>query len=272
MVKRGGRSGSTARHPRVAPPRPAPRRYLALALGSFFAGSRYQCPEVGYNTRSIVLTAMVCAWALRLSSFLFRRVNVAGKDGRFDEIKINPPRFLVAWTLQGLWCFLTALPVFTVNATGCLDPSAVSINDWVGWAIWALGWGIEIAADDQKRRFAANPANRGKWIEEGLWYYSRHPNYFGEITLWVGVFVSASTHFRDTQWALVFSPCFVALLLLFVSGVPLLEKRADEKWGADPAYQLYKANTSVLWLWPKGSKSGDDLAAGLTAAAAPNKM
>ena len=101
-------------------------------------------------------------------------------------------------------------------------------------------------ADLQKSRFRADPANRGRFISTGVWAWSRHPNYFGEIVIWVGVFVIAAPVLRGWQWVGILSPVFVTLLLTRVSGIPLLEKRADRQWGGRPEYEAYKARTSVL--------------------------
>lgn len=205
----------------------------------------------GPGARSLLLAALVSIWALRLGSFLFRRVRQSGKDGRFDEIKPDWARFLVAWTLQGVWVFVTliaALIAITGSSAPALDAWAVA-----GALVWALGFGIEAVADAQKSRFKVDAANSGKFIDVGLWAWSRHPNYFGEILLWVGVCVIAIPTFSGWQWLGLLSPVFVAALIVGVSGVPLLEQRADEKWGDDPDYQRYRANTPVLMLWPPKS-------------------
>jgi len=202
------------------------------------------------NAREIVLSCFVTVWTIRLGFFLFKRVLVAGKDDRFDEIKKNPIRFFNTWTIQGLWVFFTALPVFTVNATR--SNKDIGALDIVGFIIWAFGFLIEAISDNQKNAFKANANNKGKWIEEGLWYYSRHPNYFGEIVLWFGVFISSISVLKNEQFVCVFSPLFVYLLITQLSGVPLLEKKSDKKWGSDPAYQEYKRTTSELVILPKG--------------------
>lgn len=194
--------------------------------------------------RSYLLLALVLIWAGRLGTFLFRRIQKAGKDERFDEIKPSFIRFLNTWTLQGLWVTLTlaaALAAITTETRKELGVFAV-----VGALIWLLGFGIEAAADAQKSRFRADPANRGKFIQTGLWARSRHPNYFGEITLWVGVLVIALPVLQGWQWVALISPLFVALLLTRVSGIPMLEKRADEKWGGQADYEAYKERTPVL--------------------------
>jgi steroid 5-alpha reductase family enzyme len=198
----------------------------------------------GVDLRAMLLAALVVIWALRLGSFLFNRVQKAGKDGRFDDIKPSFIRFLNVWTIQGLWVTFTmaaALAAITSTSRKGLDVFAV-----IGLLVWVCGFAIEVAADSQKSRFNADPANKGKFISSGLWFRSRHPNYFGEIMLWVGVAIIALPVLQGWQWATLISPLFVTLLITRVSGVPMLEKRADEKWGGQPEYEAYKKNTPVL--------------------------
>jgi steroid 5-alpha reductase family enzyme len=112
--------------------------------------------------------------------------------------------------------------------------------------VWVFGFAMEAIADYQKSRFNASPANQGKFINTGLWSRSRHPNYFGEIVLWVGVAIIALPVLQGWQWVALISPVFVTLLLTRISGVPLLEKKADEMWGGQEDYEAYKKNTPVL--------------------------
>ncbi len=196
------------------------------------------------DLRAWLLAGLVVIWASRLGSFLFRRVKRAGKDGRFDEIKTRWPRFLVTWTLQGIWVFITLLAALIAITSANQQPLG-----WValvGAGLWLIGFTFEAVADAQKTAFNAKPENRGKFVNVGLWRWSRHPNYFGEILLWTGIAVIAAPVFQGWQWLGLVSPVFVAFLLLKVSGVPLLEKRADEKWGSNPDYQAYKRHTPVL--------------------------
>lgn len=205
---------------------------LAVALSSVVDG------------RSILLLALVVVWAARLGTFLFRRVRKAGKDARFDDIKPSFIRFLNTWTLQGLWITFTlaaALAAITTNTRKELGLFAVA-----GFLVWLFGFAMEVVADLQKSRFRADPKNKGKFINTGLWAWSRHPNYFGEIVLWVGVAIIALPVLRGWQWITLISPVFVALLITRISGVPILEKRADEKWGGQQDYEAYKAQTPVL--------------------------
>jgi steroid 5-alpha reductase family enzyme len=198
----------------------------------------------GVDARSILLAALVIIWAIRLGSFLFGRIKKAGKDDRFDELKPSFIRFLNVWTIQGLWVTFTmaaALVAITTTARKELDAFAI-----VGLLVWIFGFAFEVIADSQKSRFNANPDNKGKFIQTGLWSRSRHPNYFGEIVLWIGVALIALPVLQGWQWVALISPVFVTLLLTRVSGVPLLEKKADTKWGGQENYETYKKNTPVL--------------------------
>jgi steroid 5-alpha reductase family enzyme len=203
--------------------------------------SRY---SVGLDTRSILLAALVGIWAIRLGAFLFGRIRKAGKDDRFDELKPSFIRFLNVWTIQGLWVTFTAaaaLVAITTSTRKELDVFAV-----IGFLVWIFGFVFEVVADTQKSRFNANPENKGKFIQTGLWSRSRHPNYFGEIVLWIGIAFIALPVLQGWQWVAMISPVFVTLLLTRVSGIPLLEKKADKKWGGQEEYEAYKKNTPVL--------------------------
>jgi steroid 5-alpha reductase family enzyme len=203
------------------------------------------------DLRATLVAAMVMVWALRLSTFLFLRISKAGKDDRFDQIKQRPVRFLMAWTLQGLWVLLTAAAALAVITGGEREPlGAIGI---AGIVVWAAGMLIEIIADRQKSAFKADPVNAGKFINTGLWAWSRHPNYFGEILLWTGMAIVAVPVLQGWQWATLISPVFVAFLLIKVSGIPLLEAKADKLWGGNEDYEAYKRNTPVLMLKPPSS-------------------
>ena len=196
------------------------------------------------DARSYLLLGIILVWAVRLGSFLFMRIRAAGEDRRFREIKPSFARFLLTWTIQGLWVsFSVAAGLAAITSTVRVGLDAFAV---IGLIVWLIGFGIEVIADRQKSAFNATPANKGKFINTGLWSWSRHPNYFGEIVLWIGVAIIALPVLRGWQWATLISPIFIILLLTRISGVPLLEKRADEKWGGQPEYEAYKAGTSVL--------------------------
>lgn len=194
--------------------------------------------------RAAVLAVLVCIWATRLGGFLFLRVRKDGSDGRFDTIKPHFVRFLLTWTLQAVWVFVSsaaALAAITNTRRVELDILAI-----IGIIMWLTGFTIEVIADAQKRAFRANPAHQGQFISSGLWTWTRHPNYFGEILLWLGIAVIALPALSGWQYAALISPVFITLLITRVSGVPLLEARAEKRWGDDPAYQAYKARTPRL--------------------------
>lgn len=216
--------------------------YLAIIAFSLWAGSQAEPP----SPRELIISVLVAIWSLRLSSFLYLRIHRIGKDGRFDDLKTSPIRFLVPWTLQGLWVFLTMNVVIVINSQSGSAPP-LGIWDGIGLIVWLLGFGIEVIADNQKKNFNANPENQGKWINEGLWSLSRHPNYLGEILLWSGIAcfgIACFTGFEMLAWI---SPLFVYFLLTKVSGVPFLDKRGLEKWGENPEYLQYRTNTPVLF-------------------------
>ena len=211
--------------------------YISITLAALFFSA-------DADARSMLLAVLVVIWAVRLGTFLFSRIQKAGKDDRFDEIKPSFVRFLNVWTIQGLWVTFTAaaaLVAITSTHRKELDLFAV-----IGFLVWILGFGFEVVADSQKGRFNADPKNKGKFIQTGLWSRSRHPNYFGEIVLWLGVAIIALPVLQGWQWVAMISPIFVTLLLTRVSGVPLLEKKSDAKWGGQKDYEEYKKNTPVL--------------------------
>lgn len=196
------------------------------------------------DSRAWIAAVLVAIWAGRLGSFLFRRVRRDGRDGRFDAIKTNPLQFFMTWTLQGLWVLFTAACALAIITSA--DREQLGWVGYLGIAIWVVGFGIEVVADRQKSAFKQNSDNDGRFITTGLWAWSRHPNYFGEITLWVGMAVLALPVLSGWRWVMLISPVFVVVLLTRISGIPLLEARGTKRWGDDPEYQRYVAGTSVL--------------------------
>ena len=216
--------------------------YITIVGFSLWAGSRSE----PISSRELIVSLLVVIWSLRLSSFLYLRIHRTGKDGRFDKLKTSSIRFLVPWTIQGLWVFLTMIVVIVINTQADSAP-ALGIWDGIGLSIWILGFSIEVIADNQKTVFNSEPNNQGKWIDCGLWSYSRHPNYLGEVLLWTGIAffgVSCFTGLEKIAWI---SPLFIYLLLTRISGTPILDRRALEKWGDDSEYQIYRKNTPLLF-------------------------
>ena len=203
---------------------------------------------VDISLRDILLALFVWIWAFRLGSFLFVRVKKAGSDGRFDLMKKDFWWFLMTWTIQGLWVFLTlamALAAITSESKMAIDIFAV-----VGTLIWIFGFSIEVVADQQKTNFKDDPDNKDKFITVGLWSWSRHPNYFGEMVLWIGIAVIAFPILIGWQLVALISPIFVIFLLTRISGITMLESRGYKKWKDDPAYIDYLERTSILVPFP----------------------
>lgn len=200
------------------------------------------------DARALIVAALVVVWSLRLGSFLFARISRDGKDDRFDDIKPNPWRFLVAWTIQALWVVLTAACALAVITGGNREP--IGVIGALGVLIWIFGFAVEVIADQQKSKFKRDPQNAGRFISSGLWAWSRHPNYFGEMVLWFGIAVIALPALQGWQYITLISPLFVYLLIRYISGVNKLEQKADRKWADDAAYQAYKNKTSLLVLKP----------------------
>ena len=198
------------------------------------------------NGANIVIVLLISLWAIRLGSFLFMRIHHDGEDKRFRSIKPSASQFFMTWTLQGLWvslCSMCALTAISSN-TGIV----INAFFYIGLALFILGFAIEVMADMEKSAFKANQENKDKFITTGLWARSRHPNYFGEIVLWTGIAVMSFSSLEGLQYLTLISPIFTYLLLVYVSGVRMLEARGDLKWGDDPAYQEYKKKTPVLFI------------------------
>ena len=194
------------------------------------------------NIGNIVLSIIIIVWALRLGSFLFFRIKKAGEDIRFREIKKSPTRFFMTWTLQGMWVSLCSACALTGITKG------VIINNYFyfGLAIFLVGFIVEIIADNQKTKFRNNPINKDKFINSGLWKFSRHPNYMGEILLWLGISIISLSSLEDFELVTLISPLFTYLLLVYVSGIRILEYNGDKKWGHLDSYKEYKKNTPRL--------------------------
>ncbi|MDB9783677.1 DUF1295 domain-containing protein [Gammaproteobacteria bacterium] len=211
--------------------------YIAAISFALYSTNTTQSLDLG----SLILGAAIIVWAVRLGSFLFMRVHKDKKDGRFDTIKTSFSQFFMTWTLQGMWVFICSSAALVAIA----NPTGVPINIVfiIGLALFILGFVVEIIADNQKSAFRSIPENKDVFINEGLWARSRHPNYFGEITLWTGITVMGISTFEGMNYLALFSPIFSYLLLNYVSGVRMLEYRGHKKWGHLDAYVTYKKST-----------------------------
>jgi steroid 5-alpha reductase family enzyme len=197
-----------------------------------------------------VVAMAVLIWAFRLGMYLFIRILNIGKDTRFDDKRGDPLKFLGFWVLQAVTVWIVMLPVTAFLSMDQLHGwSALSI---IGAILWIIGFTVEAVSDSQKYRFKNIKANRGKWIDSGLWKYSRHPNYFGETVLWWGLFLVMAPSFEGLLYLTIAGPLFITLLLLFVSGIPLLEKSAEERYGDNEAFREYRKRTSIFIPWFPG--------------------
>ncbi|HAZ79261.1 MAG TPA: hypothetical protein DCX08_04950 [Porticoccaceae bacterium] len=205
-----------------------------------------------FDIRDLIICAMIIIWAGRLGSFLFFRIKKDGQDSRFVVMKTKFTWFLMTWTIGGLWVLVTmaaGLAALTSNTT-----VELGLMGYVGIALWLFGFVVEVTADRQKTRFKNDPQNKGRFITTGIWSWSQHPNYFGEITLWFGLTLLALPVLSGFQLVTLVSPLFVFLLLTRVSGIPLLDRAAKKKWGEDPNYLAYVSGTSKLMLSPPRQK------------------
>jgi steroid 5-alpha reductase family enzyme len=198
------------------------------------------------NAANITVVVAISLWAVRLGSFLFMRIHKDGEDKRFRTIKPSATQFFMTWTLQGLWVSLCSMCALTAISSD----SGVVINTlfYIGIGLFVIGFSTEVIADNQKSKFRSLAENREKFITTGLWAKSRHPNYFGEIVLWTGIAVMSFSSLDHWQYLTLISPIFTYILLVYVSGVRMLEARSDKQWGEDEAYQSYKSSTPVLWI------------------------
>ena len=208
--------------------------YIGTILFALYASGSFQNLKLG----NIFIGLAIIIWAIRLGSFLFMRIHKDKKDGRFDSIKSSFSQFFMTWTLQGMWVFICSSAALIAIA----NPSGVPINSVfiLGLLMFVFGFAIEVIADNQKSAFRSILKNKDSFINEGLWARSRHPNYFGEITLWAGITVMGISTFEGMNYLAIFSPIFSYLLLVYVSGVRLLELRGHKKWGHLKDYQDYK--------------------------------
>ena len=214
--------------------------YVSSVLFIFFKSNTVESINLG----SLVLSTLIIIWSLRLGTFLFLRIKKAGKDRRFNQIKKSFSWFFMTFSISGMWVTICSICALTGVANGIIF-SSITI---IGIVIFLIGFTIEIIADSQKTKFRAKDGNKDKFISSGLWKYSRHPNYLGEIILWLGISLISLSSLEGFQYATLISPIFTYLLLVNVSGINLLEKSGDKKWGKLESYKKYKEKTPRL-IW-----------------------
>ena len=193
---------------------------------------------------SLVLSLLISIWTLRLGIFLFYRVLKVGEDIRFKDVKNNALKFFVWFSISSLWVSLTTMAAMNVVTSKNYNKDLTLLC--IGTIIWIIGFLFEIISDYQKIKFKNNALNKNKFIDSGLWSISRHPNYFGEIILWIGIYIITLPSTSGLEYLGIISPLFVIVLLNKVSGINLLEASADKKWGSSKEYQKYKKITPRL--------------------------
>jgi steroid 5-alpha reductase family enzyme len=201
--------------------------------------------EYGFNIGNLILASLISVWTLRLGSFLFMRIHKDGEDKRFRTIKTSASQFFLTWTLSGMWVSLCSICAFTAisNSSGVIMNSIT----YVGIGLFIIGFSIEVIADHQKTVFRSISENKDRFITSGLWSKSRHPNYLGEIILWFAIAVISVSSLNGSQYISLISPIFTYLLLVYVSGVRMLEDRSNKKWADNLEYQEYKKTTPILF-------------------------
>jgi steroid 5-alpha reductase family enzyme len=199
-----------------------------------------------FNTQSLLVTVLISLWAVRLGSFLFSRIHKDGEDKRFRTIKTSASQFFMTWTLQGMWVSICSMCAITAISS---SDGIISNNlFYIGFVLFIIGFSIEIIADRQKTAFRSIEENKDKFITSGLWSKSQHPNYFGEILLWSAVAVMSFSSLSGTQYLTMISPIFTYILLVYISGVRMLDDMGNKKWGHLEEYKAYKKNTPILLL------------------------
>ena len=211
--------------------------YLTVVWFTYMLSNSAAEPKIG----NLILASLISIWAVRLGSFLFLRIHKAGEDKRFRTIKPSASQFFMTWTLQGFWVSICSMCALTAISSEV--GVVVNVFFYIGFALFLIGFSIEVIADNQKNTFRSLEENKDKFIATGLWAKSRHPNYFGEIMLWTGIALIALPSLSGTQYLTLISPVFTYILLVHISGVRMLEDMGNKKWGHLQEYKDYKDKT-----------------------------
>ena len=216
--------------------------YLTVIWFVFFSSNNLS----GLNIQNLIVVTLISIWAIRLGTFLFGRIHKDGEDKRFRTIKTSASQFFMTWTLQGMWVSICTMCAITAisSSQGIIANSLF----YLGLAFFIVGFAIEVVSDQQKSAFRAVPENKEKFITSGLWSKSQHPNYFGEILLWSAIALLSISSLNGTQYLTLISPIFTYVLLVYISGVRMLDDMGNKKWGHLEEYKEYKRNTPTLFL------------------------
>ena len=216
--------------------------YLTVIWFVFFSSNNLS----GLNIQNLIVVTLISIWAIRLGTFLFGRIHKDGEDKRFRTIKTSASQFFMTWTLQGMWVSICTMCAITaISSSQGIIANALF---YLGLAFFIVGFAIEVVSDQQKSAFRAVPGNKEKFITSGLWSKSQHPNYFGEILLWSAIALLSISSLNGTQYLTLISPIFTYVLLVYISGVRMLDDMGNKKWGHLEEYKEYKRNTPTLFL------------------------
>ena len=216
--------------------------YLTVIWFVFFSSNNLS----GLNIQNLIVVTLISIWAIRLGTFLFGRIHKDGEDKRFRTIKTSASQFFMTWTLQGMWVSICTMCAITaISSSQGIIANALF---YLGLTFFIVGFAIEVVSDQQKSAFRAVPENKEKFITSGLWSKSQHPNYFGEILLWSAIALLSISSLNGTQYLTLISPIFTYVLLVYISGVRMLDDMGNKKWGHLEEYKEYKRNTPTLFL------------------------
>ncbi len=216
--------------------------YLTVIWFVFFSSKNLS----GLNIQNLIVVTLISIWAIRLGTFLFGRIHKDGEDKRFRTIKTSASQFFMTWTLQGMWVSICTMCAITaISSSQGIIANALF---YLGLVFFIVGFAIEVVSDQQKSAFRAVPENKEKFITSGLWSKSQHPNYFGEILLWSAIALLSISSLNGTQYLTLISPIFTYVLLVYISGVRMLDDMGNKKWGHLEEYKEYKRNTPTLFL------------------------
>ncbi len=211
--------------------------FIITAISALFINSSPKLPQY-------IVLIIIIIWGVRLSGYLFVRILKTKKDRRFDQIREKPFRFALFWLFQAV-----SIWIIMLTSVAILSSKTKPDNYYIfliGIIASLTGLAFETIADLQKYRFKSNPKNKDKWIESGLWKYSRHPNYFGEMLVWWGLYLASIPFVGKYSPIFAISPFYISWLLIKVLGIPLLEKEHMKKYKDNPKYKSYVKRTSVL--------------------------
>ena len=193
----------------------------------------------------LIVGLSIILWSIRLGSYLLIRIVKMGRDKRFDSRRDDFIEFMKFWIIQaaGVWFIMLPFSLY-LSKTGVVVSFPLFS---IGLCIGLLGLIIETISDIQKFNFKSKEVNANKWIETGLWKYSRHPNYLGELMFWWGLFISIFNNLNGLEYLTILGPVTITLLIVFVTGIPLLEKNYNERYKDNEEYKRYKSSTNKLF-------------------------